>query len=51
MPVTKSGKKVMRSMKKQYGERGEEVFYRSVKKGVAGSEKWHKKKPHILGRV
>jgi len=44
MPLSKTGKKVMRSMKKKYGERGEEVFYRSINKGVAGSEKWHASK-------
>ena len=35
-------------MKKQYGERGEEVFYRSINKGVAGSSKWHGKKRAYL---
>lgn len=35
MPLTKKGKKIMRSMKKQYGEeKGESVFYASEKKGV-----------------
>lgn len=33
-------------MKKQYGERGEEVFYRSINKGVPGSSKWHGKSKH-----
>lgn len=41
MPLTKTGKSVLGSMKKQYGERGEEVFYRSINKGVSGSSKWH----------
>ncbi len=41
-PITKSGKKVMESMKEQYGERGKEVFYKSINKGVKGSRKWHK---------
>ena len=45
MPVTKSGKKVIASMKKEYGEKkGEEVFYALINKGKPGSEKWHGKK-------
>ena len=33
MPLTKKGKKIMRSMKKQYGKkRGEQVFYASLNK-------------------
>jgi hypothetical protein len=44
MPITKSGKKVLASMKKQYGEKkGEEVFNASIVKGKKGSEKWHGK--------
>ena len=35
MPLTKKGKKIMKSMKKQYGKkRGETVFYASKNKGV-----------------
>ena len=38
-PLTKEGKKVMKSMKKTYGEdRGEQVFYATMK-----NKKWHKK--------
>ena len=44
MPLTKTGQKVMSSMKKTYGKRGKEVFYASMQKGVAGSKKWHKSK-------
>lgn len=44
MPLTKSGTKVLRSMRKEYGEKkGEQVFYASINKGKAGSGKWHKK--------
>ena len=43
MPRTKTGKKVMKSMKEQYGERGEDVFYASIVKGKAGSSKWEGK--------
>lgn len=45
MPLTKSGREVMASMKRKYGdEKGEEVFYKSINKGIAGSDKWHGKK-------
>ena len=44
MPLTKSGKKVLSSMKKEYGgEKGKKVFYSSINKGKAGSTKWHRK--------
>lgn len=44
-PLTKSGKKVMRSMKKTYGaKKAKEVFYASIKSKKAGSSKWHKKR-------
>ena len=34
MPLTKKGKKIMRSMKKQYGaKKGEQVFYASKNAG------------------
>ena len=34
MPLTKKGKMIMRSMKKQYGKkRGEQVFYATKNKG------------------
>lgn len=33
MPLTETGQKIMANMKKQYGERGEEVFYRSLNAG------------------
>ena len=43
MPLTKSGKKVLASMTKEYGgEKGKEVFYASMNKGKAGSPKWHR---------
>jgi len=47
MPITKSGRKVKRSMVKQYGKKkGKQVFYASINKGKAGSKKWHKKRKH-----
>ena len=41
MPLTAKGKKIMKSMKKQYGKkRGEAVFYASKNKGkIKGVEK------------
>ena len=42
MPLTKSGKEVFSSMKKQYGSKeGKGIFYASINKGKAGSDKWH----------
>jgi|TARA_Y100000114_G_scaffold137457_1_gene139772 hypothetical protein len=43
MPLTKKGKKIMKSMKKQYGDKeGEAVFYASANKGKI--KKVHSKK-------
>ena len=40
MPLNKKGKKIMKSMKKQYGKkRGEKIFYASKNKGVIKGEK------------
>jgi hypothetical protein len=45
MPLTKSGKKVMKSMKKTYGtKKGKSVFYASMNKKKKGSKKWEGKK-------
>ena len=41
-PLTSKGRKVMANMKKQYGGRAKEVFYRSINKKVSGSSAWHK---------
>jgi hypothetical protein len=42
MPLTKTGSKVLGSMKEQYGsDNGERVFYASINKGKPGSKKWH----------
>ena len=45
MPLTQKGKKIMKSMKKQYGKKkGETVFYASRNKGVIkGIEKTKKR--------
>ena len=44
MPLTSKGKKVLGSMKKQYGaKKGKQVFYGSINKGkIKGAD--HKKK-------
>ena len=41
MPINKKGKKIMKSMNKQYGKkRGEQVFYASlIKKKIKGVKK------------
>jgi len=44
MPRTKSGKKVLAAMQKEYGaEKGKEVYYASIVKGKKGSSKWEGK--------
>jgi len=51
MPLTKSGKSVLASMKKQYGaKKGKEVFYSSINAGKKGSEKWHAGKKKKKGK-
>ena len=52
MPLNKKGKKIMKSMKKQYGEkRGETVFYASKNKGVIkGVEKAKKRSKNAKTR-
>ena len=54
MPLTESGKMVMKSLQSEYGaEAGKRVFYASINKGKPGSSKWHKKKkksPKMLGK-
>ena len=45
MPLTKTGKKVLRSMEKNYGskKKGKSVFYASINKGrLKGMEKKRK---------
>jgi hypothetical protein len=45
MPLTKSGKRILRRFQKQYGKKkGKEYFYASINKGKPGTEKWHKKR-------
>ena len=42
-PLTNKGKKVMASMKKQYGEKkAKQVFYASINAKKSGSRGWHK---------
>ena len=43
MPLTKSGRKVMSGLKKQYGgKKGKSVFYAMINMKKKGSTKWHK---------
>jgi hypothetical protein len=42
MPLTKSGSKVLVTMKKEYGDKkGEDAFYASINAKKKGSNKWH----------
>ena len=44
MPLTKSGTKILKSMRKQYGKKkGKSVFYASMSKRKKGTSKWHQK--------
>lgn len=43
MPLTASGKEVLRKMRRRYGfKKGTEVFYASINDKKPGSSKWHK---------
>jgi|307.fasta_scaffold1272379_1 hypothetical protein len=45
MPLTKKGKTILTAMRDQYGDRAEEVFYRSINAGkIKGAEKTPPKK-------
>jgi hypothetical protein len=52
MPLNKKGRKIMKSMKEQYGKkRGETVFYASKNKGVIkGVEKKKKRSKNAKTR-
>lgn len=44
MPLTKKGNKIMKAMKKEYGEKAERMFYASKNKGtIKGVDKKRKK--------
>lgn len=48
MPLTSSGKKVMKKMMEEYGsKKGKSVFYSSINKKKKGTEKWHAKRKAI----
>lgn len=45
MPLTAKGEKIFRAMRKRYGKRGKEVFYRSANAGkITGVHGGHKRK-------
>ena len=45
MPLTPTGRKVLKKFQEQYGkEEGKKFFYAAINKGVTGSEKWHKER-------
>ena len=42
-PLTRTGKEVMTSMTREYGQKkGKQVFYASINKNKKGSGAWHK---------
>lgn len=42
MPLTTTGKKILKGMEKRYGMKaGNKIFYASINEGKKGSEKWH----------
>ena len=43
-PLTKSGKKILREFKREYGSRGKSVFYATMRKYPKLSSKWHRKR-------
>jgi hypothetical protein len=45
MPLTKSGKKVIKNLEKEYGKKkGDSVFYAMINGKRKGSQKWEGKK-------
>ncbi len=45
MPLTESGRKVLRRLIKEYGyKKGRQIFYALINGGKKGSEKWHEKR-------
>lgn len=49
MPLTKSGNKVLKSMKKEYRseKKAKEVFYASINTNKKGSNEWHGKESKL----
>ena len=45
MPLSKKGKTILTEMRKEYGDKGEEIFYKSINAGkIHGAEKKKKHK-------
>lgn len=52
MPLTKSGKKILKNMIAKYGkEKGERIFYAMINEKRKGTEKWHKKNPKYNKKI
>lgn len=43
MPLTKKGQKALKRFKKRYGKRGEEVFYRYMRKYPKRTKSWERR--------
>lgn len=47
-PLTKSGRKIERSMEREYGKKkGRSVFYATMKKKPKQTTKWHRRSKHL----
>jgi len=44
MGITETGKKVLKTYRKKFGNNAEEMFFKSIKKFIPGSANWFKKK-------
>jgi hypothetical protein len=41
MPLTKLGQKVLKQFKSEYGDKGESIFYATIKKDPNKTRAWH----------
>jgi hypothetical protein len=50
MPLTSTGRSVLKGMIRKHGKKGEAIFYASINKGVPGSKDWHEGKAEAPGK-
>ena len=43
MPLTKTGKKILKGFQKRYGKKGANVFYSTINKYPTRTKSWHGK--------
>lgn len=41
MPLTKLGQKILKQFKLEYGNKGETIFYATIKKNPEKTKSWH----------